>query len=106
VRATSLLRQLLGFRRMRVLSVRLADESMVVEVEVRGRPRCSRCGRKCAGYDQLKKRRWRDLDALGRRVYLEGTRQRVDCRRCGVVVEGVTWAEPESRFTRRFEELG
>jgi transposase len=29
---------------------------------------------------------------------------RVDCRRCGVRVELVPWAEPGSRFTRDFED--
>ncbi len=90
---------------MRVLSVRFEDGALVAEVEVRGRLRCCKCGRKCPGYDRLKTRRWRDLDALGLRVYLEGARRRVNCGRCGIVVEAVTWAEPKSGFTRRFEEL-
>jgi len=72
---------------------------------VRGRSRCSRCGRKCPRYDRLKPRRWRDLDALGRRVWLEGSLWRVSCARCGVVVEAVRWADAGSRFTQRFEEL-
>jgi Xaa-Pro aminopeptidase len=51
---------------MRVLSVRFEDGALVAEVEVRGRLRCCKCGRKCPGYDRLKTRRWRDLDALAR----------------------------------------
>ncbi|MBA3504360.1 MAG: transposase family protein [Betaproteobacteria bacterium] len=31
--------------------------------------------------------------------------RRVDCAKCGVHVEAVPWAAPESRCTRRMEEL-
>jgi len=90
---------------MRVLSVRFELGDLIVEAAPWGRSRCSRCGRKCPRYDRLQTRRWRDLDAQGRRVYLEAALWRVECRHCGIHVEGVTWAEPKSGFTRRFEEL-
>ncbi len=42
----------------------------------------------------------------GRRVtLLRYAPRRVDCAKCGVHVESVPWAAPESRFTRRMEEL-
>lgn len=105
MRATSLLRRLLGYRRQRVLSVRFEGEDLVAEVAVRGRARCSGCGCKRAYYDRLKKRRWRDLDALGHRVLLEAALRRVSCPKCGVVVEAVSWADAGARFTRRFDEF-
>lgn len=106
MRVTSLLRRLLGFPRQRVRSVRFEGEDVVVDVALKGRSRCSRCGRKCPRYDRLKPRRWRDLDALGRRVWLEGALWRVSCKKCeAVVVEAVTWADPGSGFTHRFEQL-
>lgn len=105
MRVTSLLRRLLGFPRQRVRSVRFEENDLVVEVATRGRSRCSRCGRKCPRYDRLKPRRWRDLDALGHRVYLEGPLWRVSCAKCGVVVEAVSWADPGAGFTHRFEEF-
>ena len=105
MRVTSLLRRLLGFPRQRVLSARFEGEDLVVQVGVRGRSRCSRCGRKCPRYDRLKPRRWRDLDVLGHRAWLEGSLWRVSCAKCGVVVEEVSWADAGSRFTQRFEEL-
>jgi len=80
-------------------------ECLVIGVSVRGRSRCSRCGRKCPGYDRLKPRRWRHLDFGAFQVHLEGTLSRVECKRCGVVVEQVIWADPDSRFTVHFEEL-
>lgn len=48
---------------------------------------------------------WRHLDFGAWEVQLKATLRRVECSRCGVVVEQVSWAEPESRFTLHFEEL-
>ena len=110
MRAETVARRLLSFPRLSVGKARfeageLGGEVLVLEVAVRGRPRCSRCGRKCPGYDRLKPRRWRHLDFGAWEVQLEATLCRVECSRCGVVVEQVSWAESESRFTRHFEEL-
>ncbi|HEX5051501.1 MAG TPA: ISL3 family transposase [Planctomycetota bacterium] len=110
MRAESVARRLLSFPRLSVGKVRfeadeLGDEVLVIEVAVRGRSRCSRCGRKCPGYDRLRPRRWRHLDFGAFEVHIEAALARVECERCGVVVEQVSWAEPESRFTVHFEEL-
>lgn len=79
----------------------------VLEVRVRprrGMLRCSRCGRKCSGYDRGGgARRWRHQDFGCWRVELVAAMPRVDCPKCGVVVARVPWAEPGSRFTRDFE---
>ncbi len=37
-------------------------------------------------------------------VLLRYTLRRVDCPRCGVVIEMVPWAEPKVGFTRDFED--
>jgi hypothetical protein len=67
--------------------------------------RCSRCGRRCAGYDSsAKPRRWRGLDLGAMRVFLQATTQRVSCPEHGVVVAAVPWARPGSRFTAAFED--
>ncbi len=67
--------------------------------------RCSRCGRRCAGYDtSAKPRRWRGPDLGTTRVFLEATTQRVSCPEHGVVVAAVPWARPGSRFTAAFED--
>lgn len=110
MRAETITRRLLSFPRLSVGKARfevedLDGEILVVEVAVRGHSRCSRCGRKCPGYDRLKPRRWRHLDFGAWEVQLEATLCRVECSRCGVVVEQVSWAEPEARFTLHFEEL-
>ena len=67
--------------------------------------RCSRCGRRCAGYDtSAKPRRWRGLDLGTTRVFLQATTRRVSCPEHGVVVAAVPWARPGSRFTAAFED--
>ena len=69
------------------------------------RPRCGRCGQPAAGYDRLAPRDWRHL-TLGRLIlWLRYAPRRVACTSCGVKSEAVPWAEPESRFTRDFEEM-
>lgn len=110
MRAESVARRLLLFPRLTVRGVRfegdeLGDEAMIIEVAVRGRSRCGRCGRKCPRYDRLATRRWRHLDFGAWRVFLEGELCRVECRRCGVNVEQVSWADARSRFTTPFEDL-
>jgi len=110
MRLTSVVRRLLKFSRLSVKKVRietdeLGSEFLVAEVAPRGRSRCSRCGRKCPRYDRLQSRRWRHLDFGGWMLFLEAALWRVECERCGVVVEQVTWAGPRSGFTHSFEDL-
>lgn len=110
MRAPSVTRRLLSFPRMSVRSTKferdeLGGETLVIAVAVRGRSRCSRCGCKCPRYDQMGTRRWRHLDFGAWTVHLEATLWRVECHRCGVVIEQVSWAEPRSGFTRPFEDL-
>jgi transposase len=67
--------------------------------------RCSRCRRRCPGYDTSPAaRRWRGLDLGSTQVYLQATTRRVSCREHGVVVAAVPWARPGSRFTIAFED--
>ena len=69
------------------------------------RPRCSRCGRRCKGYDRGDgRRRWRGLDFGTVPVVLEADAPRVSCRVHGVVVAAVPWARARSRFTGDFED--
>ena len=110
MRAETVARRLLSFPRMSVKGVKfesgeLGGEVFVIQVSVRGRSRCSRCGRKCPRYDRLEPRRWRHLDFGAWEVAIEATLARVECKHCGVVVEQVSWAAPKARFTLQFEEL-
>lgn len=107
MRATTLLKNLLGIKSTRVLSVRFDTEGIVCEVEPATTiPRCSGCGFKVRRvYDhRAGARRWRHLDACGMTLHLEYRVRRLDCRRCGVTTELVPWAAPNSWFTDAFEQ--
>ena len=67
--------------------------------------RCSRCARRCPGYDTSPaQRRWRGLDLGTTQVFLQARTRRVSCPEHGVVVAAVPWARPGSRFTAAFED--
>jgi transposase len=76
-----------------------------VRPKVSAARRCSRCQRRCPGYDTSPTpRRWRALDLGTTQVFLQATTRRVSCREHGVVVAAVPWARPGSRFTTAFED--
>jgi transposase len=105
VRLKKLLRTLLGLEGTRVLDVNFDEAGVVVDVAPTWRkPRCSVCGRRCAGYDRDRGRRWRHLDLAGMLFHLRYDIRRVACPTCGVKIEQVPWAEIGSWFTRPFED--
>jgi transposase len=106
MRATTLLGEILGLKKTRILGAMFDDVGLVVDVAPTTRvPYCSSCGQRVrAVRDRYEGRRWRHLDLGALRVWLRYTMRRVDCPRCGVVVELVPWAENQSWFTFEFEE--
>lgn len=108
MRASRLLRRLLGIEHVLVSAVDVVAGFVVADVKPSWlRPRCCRCGRKArswrvASADRL----WRHLDLCGVMLFLRYDRKQLWCRRCGWVVERVPWAdEPRARFTRDFDDL-
>ena len=103
---------MLGVEHTVIESVELESDSHGQEVLVACvRPkagmarRCSRCQRRCPGYDTSPTaRRWRGLDVGTTQVYLQARTRRVSCPEHGVVVAAVPWARPGSRFTHAFED--
>ena len=113
MRATTLVGRLIGVEEAVVEGFDIADKPdtgrLVLTANVRpyrrAKPRCSRCGARCPGYDQGGgERRWRALDLGEVMVYLVATMVRVSCPDHGVVVARVGWAHPGSRFTAAFED--
>jgi transposase len=112
VRTTRVWRRVLGVEHTVIESVDLetdgrGQEMLVARARVRAGAarRCSRCQRRCPGYDTSPDpRRWRGLDLGTTQVYLQATTTRVTCREHGVVVAAVPWARPGSRFTTAFED--
>lgn len=106
MRATSLLKQILGLKKTRIRRVHVDGDRLVVEVALATRiPRCSGCGCRARRVYDRRGRNWRHLDVGGLMVVLHYDLRRVDCRRCGVTTEMVPWAETGSWFTREFEQL-
>lgn len=105
MRIETLLRELLALEYTRVVNCEFDDQGLVVGVAPTWRkPRCSGCGHTCPSYDRARARRWRHLDLAGMKFVLRYGTRRVDCPRCGVVVEYVPWADVGSWFTRPFED--
>ena len=106
MRATTMLRRILGIPQLIIDSFRLEGQELVVSIRPSWRqPRCGVCGRKGAQYERSPLRRWRHL-AFGRIVvWLEYAPRRVACRQCGVKVEQVPWAAHGVGFTFGLEEM-
>lgn len=104
--ATNILGRILGMKHTRVRDARIDAVGLTLVVESAKRVgRCGGCLRKVRRvHDRQAGRRWRHLDFGGMRVWLEATMRRLDCPRCGILVELVPWADWGSSFTRRFED--
>jgi transposase len=78
--------------------------ALVVDVRPHGRnhPCCSICGRRGPQYDTQGVRRFEFVPLWGFRVFLEYRMRRVACRRCGVRVERVPWAEGKQTLTTTY----
>ena len=67
------------------------------------RGKCSRCGRRCPGYDTLPERRFEYVGLWGIRVFFFYSPRRVRCRHCdAVVVEDIPWADGKRALTRTY----
>jgi transposase len=106
MQVTKVLLKILGMKYVRVRGCEFEDAGLVIDVAPTTRiARCAGCGCRVRRlYDRRVGRRWRHLELGGMQVELRYDLRRVDCARCGVRVELVPWAEPDSRFTRPFEE--
>jgi transposase len=106
MRATSLLRTLIALKHTRITGFEFTDLGIEVGVAPSTRvPYCSGCLCRARHVYDHRAREWRHLDFAGMKVTLKYWQRRVDCRRCGGVrIELVPWAEPDSDFTRDFED--
>jgi len=107
VRVATLAKRLLGVSRIFVRDVTCEPDGITIEVRPSWHgPRCGSCRRRAPGYDRQPARRWRHLAVGGVILWLRYAPRRVECRRCGVRAEAVSWATSlETRFTEAFEEL-
>ena len=81
-------------------------KKMLLEVTVRpdkrASPRCSGCQEAGPGYDTLEPRHFEFVPLWGICVFFIYAMRRVDCRKCGVTVETVPWADGKSHLTKAY----
>jgi transposase len=86
--------------------VRFGPDKKIIEVDVRPRQGsaaiCSGCHQPAPGYDQLSQRRFEFIPLWGFLVFLLYRMRRVNCSRCGVVVEEVPWADGKYQLTKAY----
>jgi transposase len=74
-----------------------------IEVELRARansrPICSKCQRPGPGYDTLEERRFEFIPLWGIKIFFLYSPRRVGCKRCGVNVEAMPWANGKRPIT-------
>ena len=95
------LQPLPGFVYERVQWVGGVRRQLLVQVRARKGSRgiCSNCFQKRPGYDVLDPRRFAFVPFWGMAVSFVYAMRRVDCHRCGVIVEAVPWAKGKSQTT-------
>src|SRR5579862_8073478 len=87
--------------------IRLVEgRQLHIEVEIRPRAgvrgRCSGCGKRRPGYDTLRERRFEFVPLWAIPVFFLYAMRRVECPRCGVVVECVPWAKGRGHLTTTY----
>jgi transposase len=86
-------------------NIRREGDALIVGIQARSnsRPVCSGCDRRGGTYDTAgRPRRFQFVPLWGIPVWFEYSMRRVNCKKCGVKVERVPWAEGKSRTTRSF----
>ena len=81
------------------------EEVVVIEVSPRAnsKPICSGCGKPGTCYDHLDRRLFEYVPIWIFKVFIAYTMRRVDCKRCGVTVEMVPWADGNEQITRTYK---
>lgn len=83
------------------------SEGLRLEVELRprknSRPICSGCKRTAPHYDTRSQRKFAFVPLWGIPVFLLYRMRRVECPRCGVVVEAIPWTEGKSSATLAYQ---
>jgi len=85
---------------------RFAPDRKTIEVAVRPRQGaaaiCSGCQKPAPGYDHLPERRFEFIPFWGFLVFFLYRMRRVNCQRCGVVVETVPWSDGKHQSTKAY----
>jgi transposase len=88
---------------------RFSTDKTRIEVRVRPRrgadPTCSGCQQRRPGYDHLAERRFEFIPVWGFLVVFLYRMRRVNCRRCGVLVEEVPWGSGKHHLTKVYMQF-
>jgi transposase len=88
------------------VTLALEGGRLTLEVEVKPRRNsraiCSGCDRKRPGYDRLPARRFEFVPLWQIAVFFVYAMRRVDCPKCGVIVETVPWSDGKSQLTTAY----
>jgi transposase len=80
---------------------------LALEVEIHpranGRSLCSGCHRRRPGYDTLEQRRFEFIPLWGIMVFFLYSMRRVECPRCGIIVEEVPWVHGKRQTTTAYQ---
>jgi transposase len=81
--------------------------ALVIEIVPRAHsdPICSGCGRRGPGYDHLETRLFEFVPLWGIPVFFLYAMRRVNCKRCGVKVESVPWAQGKHTLTDTYMQF-
>jgi len=81
--------------------------ALLIEIIARAHssPICSGCGRRRPGYDSLSPRQFEFVPVWGIAVFFLYALRRVNCRRCGVKVEAVPWADGKNTLTKAYMQF-
>ncbi len=88
--------------------VRLVEASSEPRIEIKVESRkgskgiCSGCGDKCTGYDRLPQREFIHVPLWGLACVLLYCLRRLQCPKCGVIVEAVPWSSGKSPLTTSY----
>ena len=82
------------------------DGRTVIAVSIRprknSRAACSKCGKKCPGYDSLPEREYEFIPLWGIPVFFCCARRRVKCAEHGIVAELLPWGDGKHQLTNAY----
>ena len=106
---TTILNQCYRFPGFVYEGARFSPDKKRIEVRVRPRrgadPTCSGCQQRSPGYDHLAVRRFEFIPVWGFLVVFLYRMRRVNCWRCGVLVEEVPWGIGKHQLTKVYMQF-
>jgi transposase len=83
------------------------ERSLIIQMAARknSQGECRCCGKRCGAYDTQPVRYYEYVPLWGIRVYLRYEPRRLCCKKCGIHVERVPWAEGKEHLTKSYQSF-